>query len=186
MYFPDGTYGAVVSGDFNTSDGAQVNLVYGDYTLKSGQKGNIYGEGPASTSGPDTSTMSKPRPFTSSGQGSAIPATGLGTMGTLSTGTTVVPATTIAATTSDSITLIATMTGCGNCPPWDTTIAGGTQPATTRSASTAIFTTAALVNSSIPIITPTMPASGRAADLSIEAYMIFAAAMSVAVVAVCL
>jgi len=150
VYFPDGTYGNVNSALFNTSEGDRIDLNYGDYTLKDGMKGNIY-NGNMSTMKPDTSTLSLPSPWTSSGVGSAIPATGLGTTASLSTGTTIISATTEAPTTGDSITLIATMTGCGNCPPWNTTIAGSSQPGTTRLASTSVFTTG--------IITPTMVGS---------------------------
>lgn len=87
-----------------------------------------------------------PEQWTSSGQGSAIPATELGTVGSLSVVTTVFPATTIEASTADSITIIATMTGCNRCPEYNTTIAGPTQPGTTLNASTSTITTGIIVS----------------------------------------
>ncbi|KAK5955210.1 hypothetical protein OHC33_003890 [Knufia fluminis] len=151
VYFPDGTFGNVNNASFNTSAGDTIDMVYGDYTLKDGTKGNIYDDNAMSSMKPDTSTLSLPSPWTSSGVGSAIPATGLGTTASLSIGTTILPATTEAPSTGGSITLIATMTGCGNCPPYNSTIPGPTQPGTTRLASTSVFTTG--------IITPTMVGS---------------------------
>ena len=152
--FADGTVGTVVTGVFNTSRGDVINLVYGDYVLRDGTRGNIYDGATESSMKSDHNTLSTPMPFTSSGLGSAIPATGLGTMAELTTATTVFPATTEPASTGDSITLIGTMTGCGNCPPYSTTIPGSTEPGTTRSASTTTFISG--------IITPTMFASDAA------------------------
>ncbi|KAK5071309.1 hypothetical protein LTR64_007812 [Lithohypha guttulata] len=175
VFFPDGTYGSVVSADFNTSTGDSVNLVYGEYTLGDGQKGNIY-QGEAATSmKPDTATMTRPRSWTSSGEGSAIPATELGTSGEMSTMTTVIAATTEAASTGDSITLIATMTDCQNCPAYNTTIAGLTDPGTTRQASTAVITTAVL--NTTGIITPTITGTSKASRLSIELTVVLGAAL---------
>ncbi|KAJ9654107.1 hypothetical protein H2198_006787 [Neophaeococcomyces mojaviensis] len=149
VFFPDGTYGAVVTGDFNTSNGDRINLVYGDYTLRDGQKGNIYNSPDVTSMKPETSTLPMPKPWTSSGEGSAIPATGLGTTGSLSTGTVVTPATTQAPSIGESITIVATMTGCNHCPAYNTTIPGPTQSGTTRLSSTSVFTTG--------IIMPTPP-----------------------------
>lgn len=151
VYFPDGTYGTVVTGDFNTSDGTSINLVYGDYTMKNGTKGNIYNGDVSVSAKPDTTTMPMPSPWTSKGEGSAIPATGLGTTASLSVVTTTISATSFAASTGSSITVIATMTGCNHCPAYNTTIPGPTQPGGTHSARTSTFTTG--------IITPTITGS---------------------------
>ena len=93
--------------------------------------------------------MSRPRQWTSSGVGSAIPATELGTTGSLSTGVMTVPESVFPATTQPSITMIATMTGCENCPPWNTTIAGPTEAVSTQLASTVVFSTGILAPSQI-------------------------------------
>lgn len=169
MFFPDGTYGSVVSGVFNTSEGDSVDLVYGDYTMKDGDKGNIYNGAAMSTMKPDTSTLPMPTPWTSSGVGSAIAATSLGTMASLSTGTVTIPATTEPASTDESITIIATMTGCGHCPEWNTTIAGPTQSGGSRPATTSTFTTG--------IITPTITANSLATMTAINPGLSIAAAL---------
>lgn len=174
VFFPDGTYGTVVTGEFNTSDGTRINLVYGDYTLGNGTSGNIYG-GISGARKPDTSTMPMPSPWTSTGEGSAIPATGLGTTASLSTVTTTISATTVAPSTGAPITVIATMTGCNRCPAYNTTIPGPTQPGGTRPASTSVFTTG--------IITPSIVGSmGGSTDMNLAlcltaVVMKFAAAM---------
>jgi len=172
VFFPDGTYGTVVSGNFNTSDGDSINLVYGVYTLKNGQTGNIYNGGIATTIKPNTSTMPMPKPWTSSGEGSAIPATGLGTTGDLSTGTAVISATTQAASTGNSITVVANMTGCNHCPAHSTVIPGLTQPGTTRSATTSTFTTA-IITPMPPNLAVPFSANGAVAGAMIGAVIAF-------------
>lgn len=141
-----------MTGEFNTSDGTRINLVYGDYTLVNGTTGNIYNDYPSSSLKPPvTATMLIPSQWTSKGEGSAIPATGLGTTASLSTVTTTFPATTVAPSTGESITIIATMTGCNHCPAYNTTIPGPTEPGGTYPASTSIYSTG--------IITPSIVGS---------------------------
>lgn len=164
VFFPDGTYGTIVTGDFNTSDGTTINLVYGDYVLKNGTKGNIYDGSTSSSARPVTATMPMPSPWTSSGEGSAIPATGLGTTASLSIVTTTIPATTVAPTTDESITIIATMTGCNHCPAYNTTIPGPTQPGGTYPATTTTYSTG--------IIVPTIVGSTGASVNRNTAYML--------------
>lgn len=108
--------------------------------------------------------MPIPSQWTSSGEGSAIPATGLGTTASLSTITTTFPATTVAPSTGKSITIIATMTGCNHCPAYNTTIPGPTEPGGIYPASTNIYSTG--------IITPSIVGStGTHVSLNL-AYML--------------
>lgn len=151
VFFPDGTYGTVVTGDFKTGDGASINLVYGDYTLANGTTGNIYDNNSASSLKPVTATMPIPSQWTSKGEGSAIPATGLGTTASLSTVTTTFPATTVAPSTGQPITVDVTVAGCNHCPAYNTVISGPTQPGGTYPASTSIYSTG--------IITPSIVGS---------------------------
>lgn len=148
VYFEDGTFGTVVTGEFNTTDGASINLVYGSYTMKDGTTGNIYGGAASSLTELDTSTMPIPSPWTSSGEGSAIPVTGLGTTASLSVVTTTIPPTTIPASTESSITILDTLTDCHHCPPYNTTISGPMQSEGTRPAITSVISTG--------VITPTI------------------------------
>lgn len=142
VFFPDGAYGTVVTGNFTSADGDRVDLVYGDYTLKNGQKGNIYTvDNLTSAPTPNTTTMAMPTPWTSKGVGSAIPATELGTTAELFTGTTVIAGSTIAASTAPSLTIVPSSIGCDRCNPNSTTIPGVTQAGSTRPASTSVFTT---------------------------------------------
>lgn len=174
MYFPDGTYGTVVTGDFNTSDGTSINLVYGAYTMKNGTTGNIYSGSVSTSLMPDTSTMPMPTPWTSSGEGSAIPVTGLGTTAIQSIVTTTIPATTILPSTGPSITIVATMTGCNHCPAYNTTIPGPTQSGGTRPAITSTSTTG--------IITPTIVSSiGTSLHLCTGYILVLSLIVSVAI-----
>ncbi|KAL2214796.1 hypothetical protein M432DRAFT_554792 [Thermoascus aurantiacus ATCC 26904] len=103
VYFADGWYGSITTGNFTSPSGEIVNLITGDYADK---PGNIYSADPAAK--PNTATMHLPSPWTSKGVGSAIPASELGAPATFTTtlpGTTrhpsTVPAQTVAATTID-------------------------------------------------------------------------------------
>ncbi|KAL5317032.1 hypothetical protein ACEPPN_016085 [Leptodophora sp. 'Broadleaf-Isolate-01'] len=99
FFLPDGSHGTVVGGIYTSGNGDVANLESGEYTLASGQKGNIY---PADR--PDTATLPMPSQFTGTGVGSAIPANSLGREitvtytttlpGTTKPGTTVSPSTT--------------------------------------------------------------------------------------------
>ncbi|EXJ87786.1 hypothetical protein A1O1_04713 [Capronia coronata CBS 617.96] len=81
-YFADGSYGSITCGNYTTVAGDHVNLVTGDYELANGQRGNIYQEN--SSDEPNTSALPMPTPFTSSGVGSAIPASEVGGQATYS------------------------------------------------------------------------------------------------------
>jgi len=76
-YLPDGSYGSITTGIYHCASGGSANLFTGDYNLPNGQSGNIYGQNPSEQ--PHTSTLHLPTPYTSSGIGSAIPATEVGT-----------------------------------------------------------------------------------------------------------
>ncbi|KAK5135417.1 hypothetical protein LTR04_004609, partial [Oleoguttula sp. CCFEE 6159] len=73
-FLPDGSYGQIASGAFTSADGSTANLLTGDYTSNS-TSGNVYSASPADK--PNTSTLSIPPQWTSSGVGSAIPITNL-------------------------------------------------------------------------------------------------------------
>ncbi|EXJ82996.1 hypothetical protein A1O3_06813 [Capronia epimyces CBS 606.96] len=75
-YLPDGSYGSITSGNYTTPAGDHANLITGNYQLVSGQTGNIYQQDPGEE--PNTSTLLMPTQFTSSGVGSAIPASQVG------------------------------------------------------------------------------------------------------------
>lgn len=166
VYFPDGTYGTVVTGIFNKTNGDTINLVYGNYVLANGQTGNIYNGQSASSMRPVTASMPMPKPWTSTGQGSAIPATGLGTTGLLVTQITTIPATTQPATTDDPFTVLASATYCDLCPSYNTTVSGLTQSATTRSAVTSTLTSA--------IIQPTAPSQAPHAYVASTSWTVWA------------
>ncbi|RVX73830.1 hypothetical protein B0A52_02720 [Exophiala mesophila] len=75
-FLPDDSYGSITSGIYNYSSGGYVNLITGDYEMVDGSQGNIYAG--TDVNPPNTSTLQLPVPFTSSGIGSAIPATEVG------------------------------------------------------------------------------------------------------------
>ena len=87
-FLPDGSYGNVVGGSYETSSGDSANLLSGDYTLKDGTIGNIYANNEAAK--PNTATLRLPAQFTGHGVGSTIPASVLGDVATV-TYTTVLP-----------------------------------------------------------------------------------------------
>jgi hypothetical protein len=95
-FLPDGSYGSASNGSYTTPNGDTANLVTGEYHMKDGTSGNIYTESPADQ--PDTSEMTLPTPYTSSGIDPAIPASMLGAQ----TSTGPVTASTPATTTSSS------------------------------------------------------------------------------------
>ena len=73
-YMPDGSYGNIVSGIYTLASG-KVNLLTGNFTLySSGRSGDLYGAGQS----PQTSTLPMPTPWTSTGEGTAIPASEVG------------------------------------------------------------------------------------------------------------
>ncbi len=144
---PDGSYGTVANGSYTSSSGDTANLETGNYTLANGQTGNIYSSNAVAK--PNTATLPIPSQFTSSGVGSAVPISGLGSPVTLTYTTTlspslvpslVIPASTISASPSSSI------------------IPGTTLPASTASAVVTTVTTIELQAQSAST-TPTPSAS---------------------------
>ena len=75
-FLQDGSYGSITSGNYTTPTGDQANLITGNYRMANGQTGNIY-QGDRLDE-PNTSSMPIPTPWTSSGVGSAIPASAVG------------------------------------------------------------------------------------------------------------
>jgi hypothetical protein len=121
-FLPDDSYGTVVSGSYTTSSGDAANLLSGDYTLKDGTKGNIYANNEAAK--PNTATLHLPVQFTAQGVGSAIPASALGDVMTI-TYTTVLPRTTVLPGTIAASTRSVQVVG------------GSVQPATTQTSTLA-------------------------------------------------
>lgn len=144
-FLPGGATGQIVSGEFN-STGGQANLISGDYTLTDGTTGNVYGS-EDSPERPNTSTLPIPTQYTAAGSGSAIPATALGQVITVTTtfpGTTIEP-TTIAPTIVEASTVA--VSGSASILP-ASTIAGSTIPGTTVPARTSTYTTTAAAGTS--------------------------------------
>lgn len=75
-FFADGSYGSITTGNYTTPAGDHANLITGDYECANGQSGNIY-QGQTIVE-PNTTTLTVPTPWTSSGVGSAIPASAVG------------------------------------------------------------------------------------------------------------
>jgi hypothetical protein len=114
--FSDGSYGSLTSGDF-VQGGSQANLLTGEYTKEGGESGNLYAEDPSAK--PNTATLSIPPQYTASGEGSAIPASEIGSVmvatteiggTTISDGTTTLPALTTLGTTISAQTATAPTT----------------------------------------------------------------------------
>ncbi|KAL8947022.1 MAG: hypothetical protein Q9222_006652 [Ikaeria aurantiellina] len=141
-FLPGGAHGQIVSGEF-TSDSGQANLVSGDFTLSDGTKGNVYGS-EDSPDKPNTSTLPIPTQYTASGSISAIAATALGEVITITTtipGTTVEPSTVAAETIAPSISGTSTVQAASTKPA--TTIPGSTvAPKTSTFTTTAAGSTA--------------------------------------------
>ena len=76
FFLPDGSYGTLVTGNYTSGSGDQVNLITGDFHAVSGEAGNIYCSNPLAQ--PNTASLSMPTPWTSKGIGTAIPASQLG------------------------------------------------------------------------------------------------------------
>ncbi|KAF2639953.1 hypothetical protein P280DRAFT_23347 [Massarina eburnea CBS 473.64] len=116
--FPDGSYGSLTTGDF-TSGGSKANLLSGQYSKDGGETGNIYAND--SSAKPNTSTLSIPPQWTSTGVGSAIPASEIGSVVVVTStvpGTTVTAPTTISATTrGGSVVQAQTISGSTTIPP---------------------------------------------------------------------
>lgn len=95
--FPDGSYGSLTTGEFN-SGGKAVNLL---------SDNNVYSANPSAK--PNTATLSIPPQFTGTGIGSAVPA---GQLGSIIVFTTTIPGTTYSApTTLPGTVLVKTVSG---------------------------------------------------------------------------
>ncbi|MCJ1417554.1 hypothetical protein MMC32_003898 [Xylographa parallela] len=142
FYLPDGSYGTIDSGSYTTSDSSSADLLTGQYTLSNGTTGNVYGSA-SSPEVPNTSTLTLPTPFTSSGVGSAIPASDLGGLATY---TVTVPASTVQPTTVPPEVISPVVLGSTTIPTATTdpatTIPGTTIPPTTFTVTTHVAATA--------------------------------------------
>ncbi|MCJ1284637.1 hypothetical protein MMC26_003972 [Xylographa opegraphella] len=142
FFLPDGSYGTIDSGSYTTSDGSNANLLTGQHTLPNGTTDNIYGSA-NSPEVPNTSTLTLPTPFTSSGVGSAIPASELGGLATY---TVTVPASTVQPTTLPPEIISPVVLGSTTIPTATTdpatTIPGTTIPPTTFTVTTHVAATA--------------------------------------------
>ncbi|MCJ1382466.1 hypothetical protein MMC17_005579 [Xylographa soralifera] len=142
FFLPDGSYGTIDSGSYTTSDSSNANLLTGQYTLSNGTTGNIYGSA-NSPEVPNTSTLTLPTPFTSSGVGSAIPASDLGGLATY---TITVPASTVQPMTVPPEIISPVVLGSTTIPTVTTdpatTIPGTTIPPTTFTVTTHVAATA--------------------------------------------
>ncbi|KAL8775559.1 MAG: hypothetical protein Q9209_000055 [Squamulea sp. 1 TL-2023] len=162
--------GQIVSGAYSPATGGQANLIDGDYTLADGTKGNIYGS-EDSPSKPDTATLPIPTQYTASGSDSAIAATALGQVATI---TTTIPGTTVEPSVVSEETVAPSVSGTSTVQP-ATTKAASTIPGTTIPAKTSTYTTtfaaaAATGKSDAAVSKPDM--SG-AAGFGLLLYMVF-------------
>ncbi|KAL8628408.1 hypothetical protein Q9189_005868, partial [Teloschistes chrysophthalmus] len=135
-FLPGGTTGQIVSGDYTSTEGT-ANLISGDFTKSDGTKGNVYGA-EDSPSKPDTAALPIPTQYTASGSGSAIPATALGQVATI---TTTIPGTTVAPSTVAAQTLAPSVVDGTSTIGSSTVKAASTIPGTTVAAKTSVYTT---------------------------------------------
>ncbi|KAL9579689.1 MAG: hypothetical protein Q9203_006592 [Teloschistes exilis] len=135
-FLPGGTTGQIVSGDYTSTEGT-ANLISGDYTKSDGTKGNVYGA-KDSPSKPNTAALPIPTQYTASGSGSAIPATALGQVATI---TTTIPGTTVAPSTVAAQTLAPSVVDGTSTVGSSTVKAASTIPGTTVAAKTSVYTT---------------------------------------------
>ncbi|KAI4140133.1 MAG: hypothetical protein LQ341_003949 [Variospora aurantia] len=137
-FLPGGTTGQIVSGNYNGTDG-QANLISGDYTrFDDGTTGNIYGSAD-SPDRPNTSTLPIPTQYTAAGSDSAIAASALGQVATV---TTTIPGTTVEPFTVAPETLAPVVTDTGTIE-LGTTRSGSTIPGSTVAPRTSTYTTTA-------------------------------------------
>ncbi|KAL8917505.1 MAG: hypothetical protein Q9208_007910 [Pyrenodesmia sp. 3 TL-2023] len=142
FFLPGGAYGQIVSGDYNGTNGV-ANLVTGQFNLTDGTTGNIYGS-PESPDRPNTSTLPIPTQYTAAGSGSAIAATALGQVLTI---TTTIPGTTIEPSTLPPETLAPSISGTRTVAP-ATVRPGTTISGSTVAAKTSTYTTTAAAGTS--------------------------------------
>jgi hypothetical protein len=137
FYLPDDSYGALYSGSYTFKNGDTANFISGNYT-SGGKSGNLYAGSNASKK-PNAATLPIPSQWTSSGVGSAIPATALGIGVTIYTiiGPTTIPPLTIQPTTIPAKTI------SGSIIP-ARTISGTTVAAQTFTGTTTLIRTSTL------------------------------------------
>lgn len=148
-FLPDGSYGTVVGGSYETSSGDSANLLTGDYTLKDGTTGNIYASNEAAK--PNTATLHLPAQFTGQGVGSPIPASALGDVVTVIY-TTVLPGTTVLPSTISASTESAQVVGESAVPATTqtSTLAGSTLISTELATTETTIADGSIVVSVIP------------------------------------
>lgn len=142
FFLPGGAYGQIVSGEYNGTNGV-ANLVSGQFNLTDGTTGNIYGS-PESPDRPNTSTLPIPTQYTAAGSGSAIAATALGQVLTI---TTTIPGTTVEPSTVSPETVAPSISGTSTVAP-ATVRPGTTIPGSTVPAKTSTYTTTAAAGTS--------------------------------------
>ncbi|KAL8663111.1 MAG: hypothetical protein Q9202_004148 [Teloschistes flavicans] len=135
-FLPGGSTGQIVSGDYQSPTEGTANLISGDFTKSDGTKGNVYGS-EDSPSKPNTAALPIPTQYTASGSISAIPATALGQVATI---TTTIPGTTIAPSVVAAQTLPPRVDGTSTVGS-STVKAASTIPGTTVAAKTSVYTT---------------------------------------------
>jgi hypothetical protein len=134
FYLPDGSYGTLHTGNYTSREGDHANFIDGSYTV-SGKSGNLY-----SGSGLNTASVTIPSQWTSSGVGTAIPATELGfgvTVIYTITGPTTVSPLTVEPTTIPARTVSGKVLSA-------TTIAGTTVPGAVYPDATTLTTTSTM------------------------------------------
>ncbi|KAL8800121.1 MAG: hypothetical protein Q9182_005394 [Xanthomendoza sp. 2 TL-2023] len=168
-FLPGGSTGQIVSGSYSSATG-QANLIDGGYTLADGTKGNIYGS-QDSPSKPDTATLPIPTQYTASGSGSAIAATALGQVATI---TTTIPGTTVAPSTVAQETLPPSLSGTSTVVS-ATTKSASVIPGTTVQPKVSVYTTtlAAPAASGKNGAAASKPNMSGAAGFGLLLYMVF-------------
>ncbi|KAI4272745.1 MAG: hypothetical protein L6R38_006523 [Xanthoria sp. 2 TBL-2021] len=168
-FLPGGSTGQIVSGSYSSGTG-QANLIDGDYTLAGGTKGNIYGS-KDSPSKPDTAALPIPTQYTASGSGTAIAATALGQVATI---TTTIPGTTVEPSVVPEQTIAPSVSGESTVQP-ATTKSASTVPGTTVAPKTSTYTTtaAAAVATGKDSGAASKPDMSGAAGIGLFLYVVF-------------
>ncbi|KAL8923243.1 MAG: hypothetical protein Q9172_003220 [Xanthocarpia lactea] len=168
-FLPGGSTGQIVSGSYSSATG-QANLIDGDYTLADGTQGNIYGS-EDSPSKPDTAALPIPTQYTASGSGSAIAATALGQVATI---TTTIPGTTVEPSVVPEETIAPSLSGTSTVQP-ETTKPASTIPGTTVAARTSTYTTTAanVAATGVSAAAASNPSMSGAAGIGLLLYIVF-------------
>ncbi|KAL8855617.1 MAG: hypothetical protein Q9178_007766 [Gyalolechia marmorata] len=168
-FLPGGSTGQIVSGSYTSATG-QANLIDGDYTLADGTQGNIYGS-EDSPSKPDTAALPIPTQYTASGSGSAIAATALGQVATI---TTTIPGTTVEPSVVPEETIAPSVSGTSTVQP-ETTKPASTIPGTTVAPRTSTYTTTAanVAATGVSAAAASNPSMSGAAGIGLLLYLVF-------------